>query len=91
MAVEKNQVAIERQKILFQRVLIAQQNLVSKAAGLGMDQRNLAPPLAYQIVAGRFRREGMVKLNAIRSVAFQAVNQYYVGPVDIERKPCADD
>jgi hypothetical protein len=44
MAVEKNQVAIERQKILFQRVLVAQQNLVSKAAGLRMNQRNLPPP-----------------------------------------------
>ena len=91
MAVEKNQVAIERQKILFQRVLVAQQNLVSKAVSLRMNQRNLPPPLAYQIVAGRFRRKGVVKLNAIRCVTFQAVNQHYVGPVDLERKPRADD
>ena len=91
MTVEKNQVAIKRQKILFQRVLIAQQDLVCKAAALRVDKRNLPAPLAYQIVTGRFRRECVVKMNTVRPFAFQTVDQHHVRTVDIERKPGADN
>lgn len=56
-----------------------------------MDERNLASPLANQIVTGSFRGKSVVKLNAVRPFALEAVNQRHVRPVNIQREAGADN
>ncbi|SSN11046.1 Uncharacterised protein [Klebsiella pneumoniae] len=89
--IQKHQVAIKRQKVFFQRVLVAQQHLVGKAAALRMNQRNLPSPLANQIVTGGFGGESMIELNTVVAFAIEAVHQHHVRAVNIQRKTRADD
>ena len=72
-------------------MFVTQQYMFGKAAAFGLDHGDLPPPLADQVVTGSFRRESMIKLDAVDVFRIHAIHQNDVFLIDIERKTCADD
>ena len=72
-------------------MLITEQYLVRRAAGIGVDEGNLASSLAYQEITGRFRRERVVELNTVWRFRLCAIHQNDILVVDIQRETGADN
>ena len=71
-------------------MLIAEQHLVGKPAAVRVDQRNLATPLAGQIVTGGFGGKGVIELDAVGVISLHAVHQNDVFHIHVQRETGAN-
>ena len=71
-------------------MFVAKQHLVSKTAAVRVDQRNLATPLAGQVVTSGFGGKGVIELDAVGIIRLHTVNQDNVVHIDVQRETRAN-
>ena len=71
-------------------MLVAEQHLVGKTAAVGVDQRNLATPLAGEVVTGGFGGKGVIELDAVGVIRLHAVHQNDVVHIHVQRETGAN-